>query len=41
MRCVNLQGTLLKTIQPFYLLFYNLLIPFNSDLSFTSLMLIA
>ena len=32
---------LLKTIQPFYLLFYNLLIPFNSDLSFTSLMLIA
>lgn len=31
----------IETIQPFYLLFYNLLIPFNSDLSFTSLMLIA
>jgi hypothetical protein len=38
---IFLEKYLLKTIQPFYLLFYNLLIPFNSDLSFTSLMLIA
>lgn len=38
---IYLEKYLLKTIQPFYLLFYNLLIPFNFDLSFTSLMLIA